>query len=201
MALRSLDIPESQILVYDEGDQVPWHARILLVRAGGSRWIWASPTLDMQCEDLAEVEDLRPLGTGRAQSHGLRATLRVRGGLGGGAAADAVGRRPLRRRLGGGDGLRCGRQRTPLGSSPIRRTTASARRSPPNPWQEVEPSSGARGRSCSNPRTATLGRPRSGYVPTTATTGSRRRGPAQDETLDSIWGLAARAADHFWRRP
>lgn len=62
MSLRTLDIPERQILVYFENNRVPWHARILLVRVSGSRWIWATPTFEIQREDLSEVEDLRPLG-------------------------------------------------------------------------------------------------------------------------------------------
>lgn len=59
---RSLDITERQVLVFYEGDRAQWHSRVLLVRVSGCRWIWATPSLDIQCQDLAVVEDLRPIG-------------------------------------------------------------------------------------------------------------------------------------------
>ena len=58
---RALDIPERQVLLYFSGDPVPWHHRILMERISGSKWIVATPTLDIEIVDLAEAEDVRPL--------------------------------------------------------------------------------------------------------------------------------------------
>ena len=52
--MSSLDIPERQILVYYEDDDIPYHVRVLIAQVSGSRWIWCSPDLDCECVDLAD---------------------------------------------------------------------------------------------------------------------------------------------------
>ena len=45
--------------MYFAGDPAyPWHHRLLLLRVEGSRWIVATPTLDLEVTDLQEAEDL-----------------------------------------------------------------------------------------------------------------------------------------------
>ena len=51
----TLDIPEKQVLVYYDGDAVPYHHRILLIQVEGGNWIWATPDLDVQIADVAEL--------------------------------------------------------------------------------------------------------------------------------------------------
>jgi hypothetical protein len=57
----SLDIPERQVLIYYDGDAIPWHHRILMERIEGGRWIVVTPTFDIQIADLAVADDVRPL--------------------------------------------------------------------------------------------------------------------------------------------
>ena len=56
-ATSSLDVPERQVLVYDEEFANPWQHCLLLRRleAGKVRWIVATPDFDVECVDLSEV--------------------------------------------------------------------------------------------------------------------------------------------------
>ena len=52
----SLDVVERQILCYYEDDpHFEWHHRLLLISLGGSRWLVATPTLDVHQEDFDGV--------------------------------------------------------------------------------------------------------------------------------------------------
>ena len=56
----TLDIVERQLLEFFDDPAFPAHHRILLLPMGGSRWIVATPTLDIYMVDLAEC-DIAPL--------------------------------------------------------------------------------------------------------------------------------------------
>ena len=47
---RTLDVPEVQVLVdfFGDADGLFWHHRLLLQQGPDSRWIWATPDLDVQ---------------------------------------------------------------------------------------------------------------------------------------------------------
>ena len=51
---RSLDIPEAQVAIdfFDDPNGFFFHVRVLLVPAGGGRWIWATPDHSVQFGDL-----------------------------------------------------------------------------------------------------------------------------------------------------
>ena len=51
---RSLDIAEPQVAIDLFGDVFQWHMRVLLVNAGGGKWIFLTPDLEVQFSDLAE---------------------------------------------------------------------------------------------------------------------------------------------------
>ena len=55
--LRTLNIPERQVLRYYEGDPngLDWHHRILLERVEGSSWVICTPDLDVYACDLNET--------------------------------------------------------------------------------------------------------------------------------------------------
>ena len=52
----TLDIVERQLLESFDDPPFPAHHRILLLPMGGSRWIVATPTLDIYMVDLAECD-------------------------------------------------------------------------------------------------------------------------------------------------
>ena len=56
-ATKSLDVPERQVLIYDETDANPWQHRLLLRRleAGKAKWIVATPDHDVECVHLSSV--------------------------------------------------------------------------------------------------------------------------------------------------
>ena len=57
------DLVENMILISYPGDNFDFHMRILLVAQGGPRWIWVTPTWDVQQTDLSD-EDILPLVRG-----------------------------------------------------------------------------------------------------------------------------------------
>jgi hypothetical protein len=54
---RTLDVSHRQCLVHypEDGDGLPWHHRLLLVRGPGTQWIWATPTAAVQLGDLKDT--------------------------------------------------------------------------------------------------------------------------------------------------
>ena len=48
--VRTLDVPEVQVLVdfFGDADGLFWHHRLLLQQGPDSRWIWATPDLDVK---------------------------------------------------------------------------------------------------------------------------------------------------------
>ena len=52
---RAADVSTPQCLVdfYDDEEEYYWHHRLLLYRAGEHKWIWATPTLEVQLGDLS----------------------------------------------------------------------------------------------------------------------------------------------------
>ena len=50
-----LDVGHDEVLVQFPGDDVEYHARLLLVRIRGSLWMASSPDLEVQPLDLSQV--------------------------------------------------------------------------------------------------------------------------------------------------
>ena len=54
--MSGLDIEAKQVIINFDGDAIRWHHRILLQGLGDSRWVWATPDLEVQMGDLADHE-------------------------------------------------------------------------------------------------------------------------------------------------
>ena len=54
-ATLSLDVPERQVLLYDEDDANPWQHRVLIRRlgVGAAKWIVVTPDHAVQAVDLS----------------------------------------------------------------------------------------------------------------------------------------------------
>jgi hypothetical protein len=53
-ALRTLGTELTQVLVDFFEDDFHWHHRVLLVQVSGTRWVVATPDLDVEVTDLSE---------------------------------------------------------------------------------------------------------------------------------------------------
>jgi hypothetical protein len=52
--MAALDLEEPQVLLFYEGNRVPWHHRLLLRRLREAVWVVASPDFEIQVENLAD---------------------------------------------------------------------------------------------------------------------------------------------------
>ena len=52
-ALRTLDTDLTQVLIDFFEDDFNWHHRVLLIQIAGTRWVVATPDLDVEVTDLS----------------------------------------------------------------------------------------------------------------------------------------------------
>ena len=51
--VRTLDIPELQVAIYFEDDEIPWHHRVCLVEGGTGRWVLLTPDHELEVDNLS----------------------------------------------------------------------------------------------------------------------------------------------------